>query len=132
MDKFEYNAKLEEITRLAEQEEYDEAAKIADSIEWKRVRNVRTLCMISEIYEANGQLDDSKQILLRAYRRSPMVRSILYRLTEVAIKMREFDEAVEFYTEFVNAAPNDNSKLAPLPHILLRIMLVITCVVRSL
>ncbi|WP_394912986.1 hypothetical protein [uncultured Robinsoniella sp.] len=110
MDKFEYNAKLEEITRLAEQEEYDEAAKIADSIEWKRVRNVRTLCMISEIYEANGQLDDSKQILLRAYRRSPMVRSILYRLTEVAIKMREFDEAVEFYTEFVNAAPNDNSK----------------------
>jgi len=110
LDKFEYNAKLEEITRLAEQEEYDEAAKIADSIEWKRVRNVRTLCMISEIYEANGQLDDSKQILLRAYRRSPMVRSILYRLTEVAIKMREFDEAVEFYTEFVNAAPNDNSK----------------------
>ena len=110
MDKFEYNAKLEEITRLAEQEEYDEAAKIADSIEWKRVRNVRTLCMISEIYEVNGQLDDSKQILLRAYRRSPMVRSILYRLTEVAIKMREFDEAVEFYTEFVNAAPNDNSK----------------------
>lgn len=110
MDKFEYNAKLEEINRLAEQEEYEEAAKLADSIEWKRVRNVRTLCMVSEIYEANGQLEESKQILLRAYRRSPNGRSMLYRLTEVAVKMHEFDDAVEYYTEFVNAAPNDNNK----------------------
>lgn len=110
MDKYEYNLKLDEINRLVEQEEYEQAARIADTVEWKRVRNARTLCMISEIYEANGRLEDSKDILLRAYQRSQIGRTILYRLTEVAIKMREFDEAVEYYSEFVNAAPNDTSR----------------------
>lgn len=110
MDKYEYNLKLDEINRLVEAEEYGEAAKLADSIEWKRVRNARTLCMISEIYEVNGRLKDSKEILLRAYQRSQIGRTILYRLTEIAIKMKEFDEAVEYYSEFVNAAPHDNSR----------------------
>lgn len=110
VDKYEYNLKLDEINRLVEQEEYEQAARIADTVEWKRVRNARTLCMISEIYEANGRLEDSKDILLRAYQRSQIGRTILYRLTEVAIKMREFDEAVEYYSEFVNAAPNDTSR----------------------
>lgn len=110
MDKYEYNLKLEEINRLVENENYEDAAQIADTIDWRRVRNARTLCMISEIYEANGRLEDSKAILLRAYRRSQLGRIVLYRLTEVAIKMREFDEAVEYYSEFVNAAPNDNSR----------------------
>lgn len=110
MDKYEYNLKLDEINRLVEEENYEEAARIADTIEWKRVRNARTLCMISEIYEVNGRLEDSKDILLRAYQRSQIGRTILYRLTEIAIKMREFDEAVEYYSEFVNAAPHDNSR----------------------
>ena len=110
LDKYEYNLKLEEINRLVDDDNYEEAAEIADTIDWKRVRNVRTLCMVSEIYEANGRLEDSKDILMKAYRRTQMGRNVLYRLTEVCIKLREFDEAVEYYSEFVNAAPNDNAK----------------------
>ena len=110
MDKYEYNVKLEEINKLVNEEDYEEAARVADTIEWKRVRNVRTLCMVSEIYEADGRLEDSKEILLRAYRRSPNVRAILYRLVEICVKMKEFDDAVEFYTQYVQSAPNDNSR----------------------
>lgn len=110
MDKYEYSLKLEEINRLVENDNYEDAARIADTVDWKRVRNVRTLCMVSEIYEANGRLEDSKAVLMRAYRRSQMGRMILYRLTEVAIKMKEFDEAIEYYSEFVDIAPNDNSR----------------------
>ncbi len=110
MDKYEYNLKLDEIKKLVAAGEYEEALAIVDTIEWKRVRNSRTLCLVSEIYEANGRLEDSKEILLRAYRRSQMTRTVLFRLTEVAIKMKEFDEAVEYYSEFVNASPNDTSR----------------------
>ncbi|MDO4453178.1 MAG: tetratricopeptide repeat protein [Eubacteriales bacterium] len=110
MDKYEYNVKLEEINQLVNEENYEEAARVADTIEWKRVRNVRTLCMVSEIYEADGRLEDSKEILLRAYRRSPNVRAILYRLVEICVKLKEFDDAVEFYTQYVQSAPNDNSR----------------------
>lgn len=110
MDKYEYSLKLEEITRLAEEGEYEEAVKLVDTVDWRRVRNVRTLCMVSEIYEETGRLEDSKEILLRAYKRSQIGRNILFRLTEVAIKMGEFDDAVEYYSEFVNAAPNDTAR----------------------
>lgn len=110
MDKYEYNLKLEEINKLIENENFEDAAKIADTIDWRRVRNARTLCMISEVYEANDRLEDSKAILTRVYRRSQLGRVVLYRLTEVSIKMKDFDEAVEYYSEFVNAAPNDNSR----------------------
>ncbi len=110
VDKFEYQAKLEEINKLVEKQDYEEAARIADSIEWKRVRSVRTLCMVSEIYEAIGRVEDSKAILYRAYRRSPNSRQILYRLTEACVQTQDFDDAVEYYTEYVNLAPNDNSK----------------------
>ena len=110
MDKYEYSLKLDEIKKLVTSGNYEEAVKVADTVEWKRVRNTRTLCMVSEIYEANDRLEDSKEILLRAYRRSQTTRTILFRLTEVAIKMKEFDEAVEYYSEFVNAAPNDTSR----------------------
>lgn len=110
VDKYEYNLKLEEIKKLIDKQDYKGAAEIADSIEWKRVRNVRTLCMVSEIYEANDRLEDAKAILQRAYARSSTSRTILYRLVEIAVKMKEFDEAVEYYGEFINAAPNDNSR----------------------
>lgn len=110
MDKYEYNLKLEEITRLVEQENYEDAVDIADTIDWRRVRNVRTLCMVSEIYEANGRLEDSRDILTRAYRKSQAVRSILFRLTEISIKLRDFDDAADYYSEFVSAAPHDNSR----------------------
>lgn len=110
MDKYEYQAKLEEINKLVDKEEYEEAAAIADTIEWKRVRSVRTLCMVSEVYEAIGRAEDSKAILYRAYRRSPNSRQILYRLTEACVQTQDFDDAVEYYTEYVNLSPNDNSK----------------------
>lgn len=110
LDKYEYNLKLEEINKLVESGNYEDAAMIADTIDWKRVRNARTLCMVSEIYEANDRMADSKAVLMRAYRRSQIGRMILYRLTEVAIKMGEFDEAIEYYSEFVDNAPNDNSR----------------------
>ena len=110
MDKYEYNLKLEEITRLVDQGYYEDAMDIVDTIDWRRVRNVRTLCMVSEIYEENGRLEDSKNLLLRAYRKSQAVRSILFRLTEISVKLRDFDDAAEFYSEFVNVAPNDNSR----------------------
>ena len=110
MDKYEYQAKLEEINTLVGKADYDGAAKIADTVEWKRVRSARTLCMVSEIYEAVGRAEDSKAILYRAYRRSPSSRQLLYRLTEACIQTQDFDDAVEYYTEYVNLAPNDNSK----------------------
>lgn len=110
MDKFEYQAKLEEINKLVVKQDYEEAARIADSIEWKRVRSVRTLCMVSEIYETVGRVEDSKAILYRAYRRSPNSRQILYRLTEACVQTQDFDDAVEYYTEYVNLSPHDNSK----------------------
>ena len=110
VDKYEYNLKLEEISRLVQSGNYEDAAKIADTVDWRRVRNVRTLCLISEVYEANNRLDDSKVILLRAYKRAQMGREALYRLTEVAIKLEDFDEAVEYYSEYINIAPNDNGK----------------------
>ena len=110
MDKYEYNLKLEEITRLVDQGYYEDAMDIVDTIDWRRVRNVRTLCMVSEIYEENGRLEDSKDLLMRAYRKSQALRSILFRLTEISVKLRDFDDAAEFYSEFVNVAPNDNSR----------------------
>ncbi len=110
MDKYEYSLKLEEINRLVENDNYEDAAKIADTVDWKRVRNARTLCMVSEIYEANDRLEDSRDVLMRAYRRAQGGRMIVYRLAEVEIQMREFDEAIEYYSEFADIAPNDYSR----------------------
>ena len=99
MDKNEYNVKLQEIYRCVDQGNHAEAARLADQIDWKRVRNARTLCLISEIYETEHRYEDSKELLIRAYKRSPVGRAILYRLVEVTIKLKQFDEAIEYYTE---------------------------------
>ena len=110
MDKKEYQDKLNEINQLIALEDYQKAAQVADSIDWKRVRNVQTLMMVSEIYEAVNRYEDSKVLLLRAYRRSPLGRTVLYRLVEVTIRLGQFDEAIEYYSEYVQAAPHDNNK----------------------
>lgn len=110
MDKYEYNLTLEKVKELAEQESFEEAAALADTIDWRRVRNARTLCMISEIYEACGRLEESRNMLVRAYQKTKATRTILFRLTEISIKLKDFDTAAEYYSEFVNAAPHDNSK----------------------
>ena len=99
MDKKEYQEKLQEINRLIAAEDYEGAARIADTIDWKRVRNVQTLIMISEVYEVLERYEDSKVLLLRAYRRSPVGRTVLYRLVECCIKLRQFDQAIEYYSE---------------------------------
>ncbi|MCD7815090.1 MAG: hypothetical protein LUH20_13785, partial [Lachnospiraceae bacterium] len=110
MDKYEYNLKLEEIDKLVDQGDYEEAANLADTIEWRRVRNVRTLCLISEIYEAAGKLDKSKDMLVRTYRKSPVGRNVLYRLVEVTTALGEYDEALEYFAEYVQTAPHDNNR----------------------
>ncbi len=110
LDKYEYNLKLEEIDKLVDQGDYEEAASMADTIDWRRVRNVRTLCLISEIYEAAGRLDKSKDMLVRAYRKSPVGRTVLYRLVEVTTALGEYDEALEYYSEYVQVAPHDNNR----------------------
>lgn len=110
LDKYEYNLKLEEIDKLVDQGDYTEAANLADTIDWRRVRNIRTLCLISEIYEASGRLEDSKSLLVRAYKRSPVGRTVLYRLVEITTELQQYDEAIEYYTEYVQAAPHDNNR----------------------
>ncbi len=110
MDKYEYNLKLEEIDKLVDQGDYKEAAALADTVDWRRVRNTRTLCLISEIYEASGRPEDSRKILMRAYQKAPMGRNVLYRLVEVLTALGQYDEALEYYTEYVQAAPHDNNR----------------------
>lgn len=90
--------------------QYTEAAEIADSINWRKVRNVNALMKAGDIYAQIGRYDEAKEILLMAYDRSPIGRMIIYRLAEIAIKTKEFDEAQEYYDEFVEIAPHDNLK----------------------
>lgn len=90
--------------------DYKTAAEIADSINWHKIKNVNALMKAAEIYEMTGRYEESKEILLMAYDRSPIGRMIVYRLAEVAIKMKNFDDAKEYYQEFVEVAPHDNLK----------------------
>lgn len=110
MDKEEFRIKLEEINKLVERKDYQGAMEIVDSIDWRRVKNVRTLCVVGEIYAANKKYEDSKEIFLLAYHRAPIGKTILYRLIEVSLKMGDLEEAEEFYDEFLEVAPNDNTK----------------------
>ncbi|MBO5069995.1 MAG: tetratricopeptide repeat protein [Roseburia sp.] len=110
MDKYEYKLKLDQIKSLTDANDYQTAAVIADSINWHKVKNVNTLTMAGEIYEAVGRYEESRDILLMAYDRSPIGRMIIYRLAQVAIKMKNFDEAKDYYQEFVEIAPHDNLK----------------------
>ena len=110
MDKSEYQIKLDQITTLVEKEDYEGALEIVETIDWRRVKSVRTLCMVADIYEVNDMLEDSKKILLLAYKRSSIGKVILYRLVEISLKMGDVDDAVEYYTEYAQNAPGDNSK----------------------
>lgn len=110
MDKNEYRAKLEEIGQLVDRQDYKGALKIVDTIDWRRVRSARTLCMVGEIYEANKRYEDSRKLLLLAHQRAPIGKTVIYRLVELSIKMGEFDEALNYYKKFVEISPNDNSR----------------------
>ena len=110
LDKYEYKLKLDEIETLAGQKNYAAAAQIADGINWRKVRNVNSLMLVGEIYQQNGRYEDSKELFLMAYDRSPIGKKIIYRLAEIAIEAKQFDEAQEYYDEFVEIAPHDTLK----------------------
>lgn len=110
MDKYEYKLRLEEIKSLNKKGRFQESAQVADTIDWKKVRNTSTLGIISDVYKINRRFDDAKEILLLANEKSPQNRRILYALCDLTVKMGQVVEAVEYYKEFVQLAPNDNSK----------------------
>ena len=110
LDKEEFRVKLEEINHLVEQKDYKGAMNVVDSIDWRRVKNVRTLCVVGEIYAANKRYEDSKEIFLLAYHRASIGKNILYRLVEVSLKMGDVSDAVEYYEEYREVAPNDNTQ----------------------
>lgn len=110
MDKYEYKLKLDEIETLAGEKNYAAAAEIADSINWRKVRNVNSLMLVGEVYQQTGRYEDSKELLLMAYDRSPIGKKIIYRLAEIAIEAKQFEEAQEYYDEFVEIAPHDTLK----------------------
>lgn len=110
MDKYEYKLRLEEIKSLNKKGRFQESAQVADTIDWKKVRNTSTLGIISDVYKINRRFDDAKEILLLANEKSPQNRRIIYALCDLTVKMGQVVEAVEYYKEFVQLAPNDNSK----------------------
>ena len=110
LDKEEFRIKLEEINKLVQNKDYKGAMDIVDSIDWRRVKNVRTLCVVGEIYAANGRYEDSKEIFLLAYHKASIGKNILYRLVEISLRMKNVDEATEFYEEYKQVAPNDSSQ----------------------
>lgn len=110
LDKEEFRIKLEEINKLVQLKDYKGAMSIVDSIDWRRVKNVRTLCVVGEIYAANKRYEDSKEIFLLAYNRASIGKNILYRLIEISLKMNDIEDAVEFFDEYKQVASNDNTQ----------------------
>ena len=110
LDKYEYKLKVDQMKSLAAEGKYEEAVEIVDSINWRKIKNINALVKAGEIYEQVGRYDDSREVLLTAYDRSPIGRMIIYRLAEVAIKTGNFEEAKDYYEEFVEIAPHDNLK----------------------
>ena len=110
LDKYEYKIRADEINSLIEEGEYAEAVAIADTIDWRRVKSVRMLCTISDLYKINRRYQESKDILLLAYEKHPSGRLIVYSLCELSIKMEEYVQAMEYYKEFVQIAPKDTGR----------------------
>lgn len=110
LDKYEYKLKFEQMKTLTAEGDYEAAAEIADTIQWRKVRNIKLLMKAGEIYSRQKRYEDAKEILQMAYDRSPIGRMIIYRLAEIAIKTKNFEEAQEYYNEFVKIAPHDSLK----------------------
>lgn len=110
MDKYESNLKLEQMKTLVSEGKYELAAEIADTVNWNKIKNVNALVKVGEIYEKVERYEDAREILLNAYDRSPIGRTIVHRLAEIAIKMQDYEGAQEYYEEFVDIAPHDNQK----------------------
>lgn len=110
MDKYEYKVRAEEINSLIEQKKFAEAVKIADTIDWRRVKSAKMLCKVSELYKMNRRYEDSKEILLLADEHLPNSRNIIYSLCELSIKLEDLIPAVEYYKQFVQIAPRDTGR----------------------
>ncbi len=110
MDKYEYKLKLDQMKALAEKKDFETAAEIADSINWRKVRNINLLIKAGDIYSKQKRYEEAKDVLLMAYDRTPLGRMIIYRLAEIAVRMKNIEEAEEYYDEFVEIAPQDNLK----------------------
>ena len=110
MDKYEYRLKAEQIEKLVKKKDYKTAAKIADTIDWRRVKNLSMLYIVAEIYEEMERYEDCMEILNIAYDRAPVGRMLLYKMTETATKMHNFEDAISLYREFVKLAPHDQSR----------------------
>lgn len=116
LDKYEYNLKLDQMKALCSEERYEEAAELADTINWNKVKNVNALVKVGEVFEKAERYQESHDVLLMAYDRSPIGRMIIYRLAEVAIKMKDFVGAQEYYDEFVKIAPHDSLRYVLMYH----------------
>ena len=110
MDKAEYQVKLDELKGLVAEYDYEGALTIVEEIDWKRVKNIKTLYMVADVYEANDMLDDCKRILLLALKRASVGKSILSRLVELSLTMKDTAAASEYYQEFIKAAPRDAAR----------------------
>jgi len=110
LDKTEYNLRLDQINALVEAHDIQGAIEIAETIDWRRVKSLRTLCMIADIYEAGKLYEESKDILILAYNRSTVGKAILYRLVEISVKLDQMDDAAEYYTEYAKNARGDSAK----------------------
>ena len=108
MDKYEYKLRSDEIVKLIEEEKYAEAASIADTIDWRRVKSIIMLLKVAALYRVNRRNEDSKAVLQLAYDRYPTNRSVVYSLCEVSIELDDVVAAIEYYKEFVKLAPRDN------------------------
>ena len=107
MDKYEFNIKVEQIKKMVSRGDYETAMKIADTIDWRRVRNVNILSMVATIYEKNEEYQEAKDILLLAFERAPIGKRLLFKLAELAIKEGSLQEAEDYYREFCDLAPDD-------------------------
>ncbi len=107
MDKYEFNIKVEQIRKLSNQGDFETAMKIADTIDWKKVRNANLLSMVANVYEKNHEYQDAKDILLMAFERAPIGKRLLYKLTDLALKEGNVEEANAYYREFCDLAGDD-------------------------
>lgn len=108
MDKYEFNIKAEQMRKMAEQGDYKTAMQIADTIDWRRVRNANLLSYVADIYEHNSEYEEAKDILLLAFERAPVGKRFLYKLAEISVKAGDLQDAQEFYHEFCEMSPDDS------------------------
>lgn len=108
MDKYEFNIKAEQMRKMADQGDYKTAMQIADTIDWRRVRNANLLSSVADIYEYNNEYEEAKDILLLAFERAPVGKRFLFKLAEISVKAGDIQEAQEFYREFCDMSPDDS------------------------